>query len=92
MLRLADGKSAKFDIIANLLTAQMVNKWAGGLLVTPWEIDQLPYELLWAIGALANELPYVERGMNRIKTLRQSLIAKHPTFGKLKNPGGGKRH
>lgn len=55
----------------------MVNRALGGAFVAPWEVDDLPPEVLDPILALATELPRMRQGLGTIEAKKQAIRAAH---------------
>ena len=55
----------------------MVNRTLGGFAVAPWEVDDLPPEVLDPIMALALELPNMRKGVQSIEAKKQAIRAAH---------------
>lgn len=63
--------------MAKILRAREINEAFGGLVVMPWEVDDLPDEWLDAIRALMEELPRMRQGRNEAEAVKQKLMNKH---------------
>jgi len=55
----------------------LVNRTLGGFAVAPWEVDDLPPEVLDPIMALALELPNMRKGVQSIESKKQAIRAAH---------------
>lgn len=55
----------------------MVNRTLGGYAVAPWEVDDLPPEVLDPIIALATELPGMRKGVQSIEAKKQAIRDAH---------------
>lgn len=51
----------------------MVNRALGGAFVAPWEVDDLPPEVLDPILALATELPGMRQGLQTIESKKAEI-------------------
>lgn len=55
----------------------MVNRTLGGAFVAPWEVDEMPPEVLDPILALATELPNMRKGVQTIESKKQAIREAH---------------
>ena len=55
-------------------TAKLVNEALGGPFVAPWEVKNLPDELVERILALANDLPGMKEGQKRVEEIRAKWL------------------
>lgn len=65
-LMLAKGKGTDEPHLVAILQAQLVNRLMGGVMVTPWNVDELPNDWLDAFDALVWELPSMREGQAKI--------------------------
>ena len=60
--------------------ANAINAQSGGVVVSPWEVDQLPQDWIDAIMAVSRGLPKMQEGMRKIKQVKDKIVAKHETY------------
>lgn len=63
--------------MAKILRAREINEAFGGLVVMPWEVDELPEEWTDAVRALMEELPRMRNGRKEAEAVKQNLMNKH---------------
>lgn len=54
-----------------------MNRALGGAFVAPWEVDELPPEVLDPIMALALELPSMRKGLGSIEAKKDAIRKQH---------------
>jgi hypothetical protein len=59
LVQLAKGKGTTEPHLVGIFTAQKINQLCGGVVVTPWNCNDLPDEWLDSFSALANDYPAV---------------------------------
>ena len=79
---MASSGSSTHPEIANIFLAQAINRMSGGVVVRPWEIDDLTEEWKLAFRKLAYDWPQLENNVNKQKAEMDRLINQHPTFRK----------
>jgi hypothetical protein len=55
------------------LRAQRINLAAGGVVIAPWELDDLPVEWLEAAEALIDDLPRLKRDLAKVEQVKNEL-------------------
>ncbi len=55
------------------MLAGLINRTLGGFAVAPWEVDDLPPEVLDPILALATELPAMRQGLGSIEAKKAEI-------------------
>lgn len=82
MFGLARGRGTSHPTLSRILIARMVNQALGGALVGPWDIDDLPDELIDAVQALVMDMPQYRAGVQRVESVFAKWRAQHPTYRK----------
>lgn len=59
------------------MLAGIINRTLGGAFVAPWEVDDLPPEVLEPIMALALELPAMRKGIGTIEAKKDAIRRAH---------------
>lgn len=67
LLALARGEGTGHPLLAAYLLAQRINQAAGGAVVAPWEVDDLPDEWIDAAKGLTDELPEMAAGAQAVE-------------------------
>ena len=57
----------------------------GGTVISAWEVDDLPDEVIDACDALVNDLPSMKRGTAKIEEYMAKVRAEHPQYKHRKN-------
>lgn len=57
--------------------AQLVNRAAGGVVVAPWDIADMPEEWLEAAVKLAVELPQMRKGRAEVARIVEEIKKRH---------------
>lgn len=78
----ANGKTQQ-EMLVQISRAQRINRAMGGIVVLPWEVDQVPDEWLMAFEALSDRLPRLEHGMQQLDQAWER--AKEKASGHAKN-------
>ena len=79
-LLLSKGKATSEPHLAAILQAQVVNRVMGGVMVTPWDIDQMPNDWLDAFDVLVWQLPDMRSAQAKINAKMAEL--RKPKNGK----------
>lgn len=59
-----------------ILQAQAINQVLGGLVVMPWEVEELPDEWIDALRMFAVDLPKMERQRKEVERVKNRLKQK----------------
>lgn len=80
-MALASNNGTSNPLLKGFLVAQRINKFVGGAVIAPWEIDELSEDWLDAAYGLAVELPDMRGGMAEVETYMQKWRAEHRKNG-----------
>lgn len=69
LLSLAEGQGTRDSLIARIVTARRINQTVGGLLVAPWELDELPDEWLDAFMGMGSDLASFREGKAKVEDI-----------------------
>jgi hypothetical protein len=69
-------------MLARVGLANNINRASGGAVIAPWQIDELDETWLDVFRVLGDELPTMRDAYQRIKKVKDSWLASHPTYGK----------
>ena len=53
---------------------KMINEALGGPFIAPWEIDQVPDEVVERIVALNEDLPGMREGQQKVEEIREKFL------------------
>jgi hypothetical protein len=67
LLSLAHGEGTEDRFLAGVLMARRINEAAGGTIVAPWEVNELPPEWIEAALALTGRLPELQKGLQKVE-------------------------
>lgn len=81
LLALSGSRKTSEPHLAAFLTAQHVNQAAGGTVVTPWEVDELPMEWIEAANGLMLELPGMRKGRQTVDKILEKWRKEHARRG-----------
>jgi len=82
LLDVARRGATQHPALRQILTAQIINRTLGGVVVRPWEVDELPDEWIDTIMALATELPGYRKGLATVEDVLSKWRQSHPTYRK----------
>lgn len=68
--------------IHKLAVAKMVNQSLGGIVITPWEVDDLPQDWIDFFISLNTELPRMTERQLKIDKVFREFEQNHPQYGK----------
>ncbi|HLC04074.1 MAG TPA: hypothetical protein VJK02_13635 [Anaerolineales bacterium] len=74
------GKGTTWEPLQNILLARKINAAMGGAVVGPWDIDQLDDTTVDMILGLAEDLPGLKAGQQKIEGELQAWRMRHPTY------------
>lgn len=74
---MAEGRAQKHEQINAINIAKVINRYSGGAIIAPWEIDQLPDEYVATFIALADELPTMKSVIDKHKSIMDVWRKKH---------------
>ncbi len=77
----ADTGKVRDPLLVAIAQAQQINRLAGGALVAPWEVSQLPDEWLEAFRE-TDEIPRRRQEKARLEQIFEAARQQHPQFGK----------
>lgn len=52
--------------ISRILRAQRINRLLGGVVVLPWELDEIPDDWLTAFELLSDDMPRLQKGLTAL--------------------------
>lgn len=76
-LGLARKRGTTHPLIVAFLAAQRINQAAGGAVISPWELDELPDEWLDAALALTTDLQQIRQGTQQVEKRLAEWRAEH---------------
>lgn len=72
LLSLAQGQGTNDQYLAGVLMARRINEIAGGSIVAPWEVNELPPEWIEAVLGLTDRLPGLQKGMQKVAEIQNA--------------------
>lgn len=79
MIALAEGRTVSDPQINAILLTRNVNHYLGVQLM-PWEIDELPEDLIVTLDQLMNGLPTMRRHLAEVEQELEKFRNSHPTY------------
>lgn len=76
-MSLARTRRTQDPLLAAFLIAQHVNEAAGGAVIAPWEVEELPEEWIDAARGLAVELPELRKGAAKVEDWKEKWRKEH---------------
>lgn len=67
LLALAKGEGTGHPLLVAYLLAQRINQAAGGAVISPWEVNDLPDEWIDAAKGLTSELAELRAGTQQVE-------------------------
>jgi len=75
------GTSSHPHIIA-ISTAEMINRFSGGTVIRPWEIEDLPGDWVTTFRYVVEKFPGIQAGVKDAKKIIDDIKRSHPQYGK----------
>lgn len=74
---MAEGRAQNHDQINAINIANVINRYSGGAIIAPWEVDLLSDEYVLTFLGMAEDLPQMKSAVNAQKVIMDRWRKKH---------------
>jgi len=82
LLQIVERGTTTHPLLMQIGLARQINLASGGVVIAPWEVDELPETWLDAFRFSTEDLSKTKDARQKISSVKSAWLSKHPTYGK----------